>query len=81
MAKGELVKQSGKLPTRKVGAGGIGGAVATLVLWGLSAAGVELSPDSAVAVAGMVATLSGFATAYLTRDRAPKPTTPRSARY
>jgi hypothetical protein len=80
MATGELVTQPSKRPTRKVGAAGVGGAAATLVLWALNAAGLELEGDSAVAVAGVVATLTSFATAYLTRDRVPLAKTPARRR-
>jgi hypothetical protein len=71
MVQGELIRQPSKRPTRKVGAAGVGGAAGTLVLWALSAAGLELDADAAVLVSGAVASLAGFVTAYLTRDRAP----------
>jgi putative flippase GtrA len=76
MATGELLTQPSKRPTRKVGAAGLGGAAGTLVLWALSAAGIELDAE----LAGAVATLTGFITAYFVRDRAPPLKTPARRR-
>ncbi len=49
------------IPQRKVAAGGVAGALAVLALWGLSSIGVEVSAE----VGAAIATLIGFATAYM----------------
>lgn len=51
-----------RVPARKVGAGGIGGAVATVVIWTLSEF-TPFKPEPAVAAA--MSTLITFAVAYL----------------
>jgi putative flippase GtrA len=45
---------------RKVKAAGIGGAVATVVVFVLSAVGVELPADVAAAVAAIISVVAGY---------------------
>ena len=49
-----------KMPTTKVAAAGIGGAVTTLVVWGLQAFGVEVPPEAAVAIGALAAFIAGY---------------------
>jgi hypothetical protein len=53
------------MPTNKVTAGGIGGALASIIVWGVSLAGVEVPPE----VAAAVATVVSFALAYLVPEK------------
>lgn len=49
-------------PVRKVAVGGAAGAAATVIVWGLSFAGIEMPPEVAAAVAVLIT----FGTSYLT---------------
>ena len=49
-----------KMPVPKVAAAGIGGAVTTLVVWGLQAFGVEVPPEAAVAIGALAAFIAGY---------------------
>ena len=48
------------MPVPKVAAAGIGGAVTTLVVWGLQAFGVEVPPEAAVAIGALAAFIAGY---------------------
>jgi hypothetical protein len=52
-------------PTPKMNAVGIGGAVAIILVWGLSIAGIEMP----AAVASAVATVISFALGWMTPER------------
>lgn len=60
-----LRTQETKVPTNKVTAGGLGGAVATLIVFVATQLGVEVTPEAG----GALATLVGFVFAYFVRDR------------
>lgn len=63
---GDLVNQPSANPTRKVGAGAIGGAIAAIVAWVLNAVfGVEIPPEIAISAA----TLFSFVLSYFVRER------------
>ena len=51
-------------PTRKVGAAALGGALATVIVWALSLAHVEVPAE----VAAAMATLCAFAAGYIVKD-------------
>lgn len=61
-----LTDQPTAAPTRKVAAGAVGAAAATLVLFGLQLAGIEVP----MGLEGAVTTLVTAAAMYLTRERA-----------
>lgn len=69
-AKPPLVDQPSPLPTRKVAAGAIGAALATIVVWALNTYTHVVLPDY---VAGAIATLIGGVAAYFTRERGVPP--------
>ena len=52
-------------PTAKVAAGGLGGLLAALILWGIDEWGVTLPPE----VLAYVPVVAAFVASYLTRDR------------
>lgn len=56
--------QPSAVPTRKVAAGGVGGAIATILVWVLRLFGVEAPGE----VAAAFATAFGFIVAYFTRE-------------
>ena len=62
------VKMEGKAPVRKVAAGGIGGAITTVIVWVLNTWVLEQSMPSEVAAA--LATIVSFALAYFVRPGA-----------
>lgn len=66
----DLIKQKTSAPTRKVAAGGIGGAVVGLLSWLLLQYGVELEPGVAEALTVVLTWAGGFAASYMTRERA-----------
>lgn len=53
------------MPNTKVAAGGLAGGISTLIVWGLGAAGVEVPPE----VAAALATLVAFGVAYFVPER------------
>jgi len=65
MSAPPLVNQPSAWPTRKIGAAGLGGAVATVIIWALDAVGIVLAPEEAAALA----TLLSVALGYFTRER------------
>jgi len=70
-----LVTQAGPTPTRKVTAGVVGGTglglpIGQLIVWGLSMAGLEVSPEVATAIGTLSGALVGFVSAWLARERA-----------
>lgn len=60
-----LLKQESKAPTNKVTAAGLGGAVATLLVFVANLFGVEVPAEAAASLA----TLVGVLLAYVVRDR------------
>lgn len=47
-------------PRQKVAAAGVSGAIATLVIYGFSLAGVEITPEVAAAIATLVSFVGGY---------------------
>lgn len=60
-----LVSQPTLTPTRKVGAGAIGGSLMTVMIGAAQYAGYEVPPELAAALA----TFLTFGVAYMTKDR------------
>lgn len=52
-------------PTAKVAAGGLGGLIAALILWGIDTWGITLPPE----VLAYVPVAAAFIASYMTRDR------------
>ena len=68
-----LITQPSKVPTRKVAAAALGGAIgmpaATIFAWLLTYQGVEMPAEVTAAIGSLTSTLLGFVAAYFTRDR------------
>ena len=61
MSNDNLVTQKSAKPTRKVAAGGIGGALSIVVLWaGNKFLGWNLTPEVATAIVGVVMFSAGW---------------------
>jgi hypothetical protein len=60
------------MPNTKVGAGGIGGALASIIVWGVSLAGVDVPAE----VAAAFATVVSFAVGYLVPEKSQGGTLP-----
>lgn len=65
-----LKTQPTSAPTRKVAAGGIGGAVVGLLSWLLLQYGIELEPGVAEAITVILTWAGGVAASYMARERA-----------
>ena len=67
MSNGTLVKHPTNLPSRKVGSGGIGGAISIIAVWALKEYGeTVIEPEIAAAIATVVT----FVFAYFVKERA-----------
>lgn len=62
----QLVSQPTAAPTQKVAAGGIAGALATILVFAAGQAGFEITPEVAVAFG----TVLSFAASYFKRNKA-----------
>lgn len=66
MSNGTLVKHPTNLPSRKVGSGGIGGAISIIAVWALNEyANAEIDAEIAAAIATVVT----FVFAYFAKER------------
>lgn len=66
MSNGTLVKHPTNLPSRKVGGGGIGGAISIIAVWALNEyANAEIDAEIAAAIATVVT----FVFAYFAKER------------
>ena len=67
MSNGTLVKHPTNIPSRKVGSGGIGGAISVIAVWALKEYGeTVIEPEIAAAIATVVT----FVVAYFVKERA-----------
>lgn len=62
----ETENQPTPMPTRKVTAAGIGGAAATVLIWGAAQFGLEIPAEVAAGIVALIAAAAG----YMTQERA-----------
>ncbi len=67
MSNGTLVKHPTNLPSRKVGSGGIGGAISVIAVWALNE---YANADIDAEIGAAIATVVTFVVAYFVKERA-----------